>query len=383
MAIRLSAACSLTVLAIVLAGCAGGAAAPPSKPAAGAAPAATTQSSAAASAPATAAPAAPAAAAAPPQQETVKATTARNLGLAPIFVAQERGYFADEGLVFDDPGLDTASSANFFPALATNQLDVAGGGITSAFFNAINQGVIVKVALDMTSAPPGDGSNGLIVRKELLDNGSVRGPGDLRGLRGAFTGTGHSTEMFLDKALRQGGLTVADVQTTPLSYQDMALALANNNLDAGAMVEPFATLAIQNGSAVRMRSWADVIPNDQVAVIYLAPAFADTRTAVAQRYAKGYLRGLRDYLDARNKGTDREGMIALLQKYTGLNDRSLYEVMPWASYSPDGQVSVVAVSAAQDWFVEHGYVTRPIDLSTVIDKRFADYAAAQLGPYTP
>src|SRR3954453_16249231 len=209
-----------------------------------------------ATAPAPAAPAiAPNAGAAGPRAEGGKAASPPSMGQAPIFVAQERGYFAEEGISFEDPGLDTASSANFFPALATNQLDVAGGGITSALFNAINQGVIVRVALGMTTAPPGDKSSGLLVRKELVDSGRVHDLGDLRGLRAAFTSKGHSTEMFLDKALSQGGLTLDDLQTTPLAYQDMAIALSNNNLDVAVIIEPYAALAVQNGSAVRLRSW--------------------------------------------------------------------------------------------------------------------------------
>jgi NitT/TauT family transport system substrate-binding protein len=366
----------LVVSAVLLAACAGSPAPAGSGTApAGGSPAAT--GSGVAPAGSGAAPSAPTA----PRPETVKATNAPNLGLAPIFVAIERGYFAQEGISFEDPGLDTASSANFFPALATNQLDVAGGGITSAFFNAINQGVVVRIALDMTSAPPGDLSNGLIVRKALVDGGRVHEVADLRGLRAAFTAKGHSTELFLDKALSLGGLSVDDVQTTPLSYQDMAIALGNNNLDVGVMVEPFAALAIMNGAAVRLKSWSEVIPNDQIAVIYMAPAFASDRTEVAQRYGKAYVRGLRDYLDAGEKGTNREEMIAILQKHTGLADRALFDIMPWGAYHPDGRVNLAAVAAAQSWFVSHGYVPRAIDLSTVIDDRFSEYAVAQLGPY--
>ena len=40
-----------------------------------------------------------------------------------------------------------------------------------------------------------------------------------------------------------------------------------------------------------------------------------------------------------------------------------------------------AISAAQDWFFERGYVSRKVDLDQIIDPQFADYAVAQLGPY--
>ena len=50
---------------------------------------------------------------------------------------------------------------------------------------------------------------------------------------------------------------------------------------------------------------------------------------------------------------------------------------------PDGRVRADTIAAAQDWFVEHGYVPTKVDLSKVIDNQFADYAVQQLGPYQP
>jgi hypothetical protein len=61
----------------------------------------------------------------------------------------------------------------------------------------------------------------------------------------------------------------------------------------------------------------------------------------------------------------------------------MYDQIPWPAANPDGRVSVEAIAAAQDWFVEHGYVQTKVDMSKVVDNRFADYAVAQLGPYQP
>src|SRR5262249_43505554 len=98
---------------------------------------------------------------------------------------------------------------------------------------------------------------------------------------------------------------------------------------------------------------------------------------------KAYVRGLREYHDARTRGVNREDVIAILQKHTALKDRALYDFVPWSARDPDARVNGGAIAAAQDWFVANGYVARPSDVSTIVDSRFADYAVAQLGPYNP
>jgi hypothetical protein len=57
--------------------------------------------------------------------------------------------------------------------------------------------------------------------------------------------------------------------------------------------------------------------------------------------------------------------------------------MPWPSNDPNGRINAEAIAAAQDWFVTHGYVAQPVDLSRVVDHQFSDYAVSQLGPYRP
>jgi NitT/TauT family transport system substrate-binding protein len=351
------------------------AAAPPGAPAPAGAPAGSTGS---APAPATPAASAPGPA---PRVETVKIATQPIPNFAAVFLGRERGYFRDEGIELEEGPFDT--SAQIIPALAAGQIDVGAGGIAAGFFNAIAQGISARITLDLSTVPAGDQTNGVLVRKALIDSGRVRQAGDLRGLRAGFTSKGHSTEMLLDKALSAGGLSLQDVQTTELPYPEMNVALANDNLDVAASIEPYTALAVHNGWAVRWKSWADILPNDQVAVLMFSAGFADGRNEVAKRFAKAWLRGLRDYEAARTRGTDRESVIAILQQHTIMKDRALFDIVPWGYINPDGRVNAEAIAEAQDWFAAHGYVPRKVDVPSVIDYQFADYAVAQLGPYRP
>src|SRR5579875_3162014 len=247
---------------------------------------------------------------------TVRAATTPSISNGGRYIAMERGYFEEEGIEIEDVPSDT--SAQLLPSLAAGQIDLLSGGTASGLFNAIAQGIPLRIVLDQWTGFPGNEAGGVIARKELIDSGRLREPSDLRGMRLAMTSKGHNTQMVLAKLLGPVGLGLDHVETFEMPYPDMAVALGNNVIDAGVMIEPYASVAINGGYAARYRSWADVIPYDAIAIVMYSQAFAEGQNDAAKRYAKAYVRGLRDYNDALNKGIDREQVISYFQKDTPL-----------------------------------------------------------------
>jgi NitT/TauT family transport system substrate-binding protein len=323
---------------------------------------------------------APASADAPPLV-TLKIAAQPSIPSAARYVAIERGYFREEGIEMEE--VPSTTSAQMLPSLAAGQVDMGLGGAAAGLFNAIAQGIPVRMTLDMWTAYPDDRGGGLIMRKDLVDGGQVRDFGDLAGLRIAVTSKGHATEYALDRGLSKGGLSLADVEMTELSYPDMNVALGNRNIDGAVTIEPYGTQAVVQGFAARFKPWPDLILYDTPATIMFSESFAETRTDLARRFAKAYVRGLRDYDQARAQGKDREAVIAIIQKHVPFLERPMYDQIPWPPSNPDGRVNADAIAAAQDWFAEHGYVQTKVDLTKVVDNQFADYAVAQLGPYQP
>jgi len=311
----------------------------------------------------------------------VRVATTPSISNGGRYIAMERGYFAEEGIEIEDVPSDT--SAQLLPSLAAGHIDVLSGGTASGVFNAINQGIPLRLVLDQWTGFPGSEAGGVIVRKELIDSGRLREPSDFRGMRMAMTSKGHNTQMVISRLLSPVGLGFGDVETFEMPYPEMATALGNGIIDAAVMIEPNASIAINGGYATRYRSWADVIPYDAIALVMYSQAFAEGKNEAAKRYARAYVRGLRVYNDARTKGIDREEVISYFQKHTALKDRAVYDWMPWPANNPDGRVPAETIAAAQDWFFDNGYVPTKVDLSKVIDNQFADYAVAQLGPYQP
>src|SRR5262249_42054081 len=127
------------VAALTLAACSP--APPASAPPAPAAANKPSAADAAAPAPAGAAPApaaaagAPAPAAAARAPAEVKAGSQQLTGNAGIYIAQERGYFTEQGL--DVRYADVGLTSEMIPPLATGQADVVSVGVMSGMFNAI------------------------------------------------------------------------------------------------------------------------------------------------------------------------------------------------------------------------------------------------------
>lgn len=367
-----------TLLALVATrtlACAPAAAPPQAAPAApvAAAPA----SSAAAPANATA-PAAPP----PPVLQKVRYGTVRIIPDAPIYSAIDEGYFAEQGIEVELIPFD--SGANMVAPLATGQLEAGGGGPNAGLYNAFRSGVNLRLVADRGHAdptPPGYPASVHLVRKALVDSGQVRGPADLKGLRVARSAPATAGEVDLSKLLAKGGLTLADVDITNMSQPDMLSAFGNGNLDFAISLEPFATMAVAQGSAAVLGYDYEVNPYHQIAVLIYSPEFSQSE--LATKFMVAYLKGVRQYNDAFVKRLPdvRERTIATLMNYTAIKDRALYDQITLSAMDPDGKMNLASFDEQQDWFIASGAQQGRVTVRDFIDLQHAETAARLLGPY--
>src|ERR1700716_2120898 len=92
-----------------------------------------------------------------------------------------------------------------------------------------------------------------------------------------------------------------------------------------------------------------------------------------------YLKGTRSYLDSVINGTDRDGINAILAKYTAVKDLALLAKIAPTGFDPNALSDMKTLEADQDWFLKLGLQQGRADLSKVIDYQYVDYAVARLG----
>jgi NitT/TauT family transport system substrate-binding protein len=367
---RALAAIALTAI-VLAAACAAPAAPAPTKPAAsqptGAAPAA--------------APAASAAAPASPPAVTLRAGGLGGSVDRGYYVAEEKGYFKEQGITLD---VETyRSAAEMVPLLATGKMDVGHGSTNPGFFNALLQGVIVKVVSDVTVMKPAKadkrGSMQLMLRKDLADE--VRGVSDLRGRVVAINNFSSLNHQQLEWVLKTGGLELPDVQIEQVAFPEQLSALGNGKIDAGITLEPFVTMAEARDIAVPLYDIGVAMPGHTAQNLFYSPDFIKDQPEAGRRFMIAYMKALRYLEDAYEKGINREEAINIFIKHTTLKDRALYDRMAQSNSEVNGNINVAGIERDQDFYMRMGYQQQKADVRSFVDTSFGEYAVGVLGRY--
>ena len=260
------------------------------------------------------------------------------------------------------------------PALATDQVEVAGAGIGAGLFNAIARGIPIKIVAGKVVDEPGHYGAGLLLRKDLVDAGRVHDYADLRGLRMGLPSLNSSLGANFARLLALGHLTAQDVEVTELPPPELAAAMTNGAIDAALIQEPFSSRLVQLGAGVRWKSVGDINPHHQATVLLYAPGFPPRLPDGATRFLVAYLRGVRDYLAAMQGGGDPVPIYEILAEYTAIKDLQLYAMLAPNVYAPDGRPNRASLEADQELWVAQGRIAQRANLAAAVDTQYLDRA---------
>lgn len=311
----------------------------------------------------------------PPEHLAFAATP--SVGSAGVYVGIERGYFREVGL--DVEVVPFTGAASMISSIAASQVDAANSDAGSGLLNAIGRDLPMRFVADGSRCMAGLCHVSFLVRKGLADAGGFKDLADLRGKRlNSFT-PGSTMHQYISRVLDMAGLAEADVSFQNIQFGDVLPAFGNAALDASFQIEPYTTAALEQGFAVRWASLVDLLGPRQSTVIVYAPAFAAQRPEAGRRFLVGYLRGIRDYLDAFQGGKDLDGVIAVLTANTAVHDAALYKRMTVPGFDPNGEILIDDLKENQQWWVERGAIPTPVDLDRIYDHTYLDYALGVVG----
>jgi len=296
---------------------------------------------------------------------------------APFYIAIEKGYFAAEKL---DVTLERFTSAAQATApLSTNQIQVIGGGVGAALYNAAARDWPVRIAMARTRDWPGYSSDTLILRNDL--KASVTSAKDLKGKMVAINAPASVLHFMLGRFMETDGLSIADVQTINMAWPNMGPALETKAIDGGMVVEPFAAQYAQKNIAFPFRRAADFMkkPPLEVSVILYSKGWMDKQPDQAKAFSVAYLKGVRDYFDAMKGGPNRAEVVEICTKYTSLKDKAMYDKIQWSYMDPNAEISFDGLRDQQDWYAKQGFVSQKASIENMVDRRFLDYALGKLG----
>ena len=302
---------------------------------------------------------------------------------APYYIADAKGYFGAAGI--EPKFVNATNTAQLVAPLGTGELDVGSGAPSASLYNAVARGIDIKIVADKGSMPRGYGFMPLLVRKDLIDSGRFRSFADLKGLRVGSPTPGGANVSTLNEALKKGGLTLNDVEAVFMGQLELALALENRALDAALVTEPNATLAVDDGKAVRFAGGDEIYPDQQLSVVVYSGEFIRKRPETAKRFMLAYIRAVRDYNDALRDGhlagRGADEIIGIMTRYAKVKDPKIYRDMVPNGVNPDGRVNLASLQEDHDLFGTLGLLKGNSNVKDLVDLSFADAAVAVLGPY--
>jgi NitT/TauT family transport system substrate-binding protein len=304
------------------------------------------------------------------------------LAEAGLYAAAEQGFFKDEGLAVEFRRGIFGPDA--FAPLATGEIDAVGGAFGPELVNAVQRGLGVKLVLGMNSYVPGWDSGYLTVRKALIDNGTVKDWSDLKGLKVAVSEPQPNlTSYFASKYLAVGHLTLKDVITVNVPFDQMIAALKTGGVDAAHTSEPLTTISAGAGAAVKFRPVSSYAPPGfTAAILQFGPSLLEKNPGVGERLATAYIRGARYYGEALKTPEGRDKVAEILIKYTPVKDRALYDRIAFAYAPPNAEITVPALQDIADYYGANGG-PKAGDVAKLIDDRFRQAALKRLGPAQP
>jgi NitT/TauT family transport system substrate-binding protein len=294
---------------------------------------------------------------------------------APVFIAQDKGYFRDAGLDIDLKFFDAAQPI----AVATTSGDIDFGitAFTAGLYNLAGKGTL-KVIGGMSREKAGYPLIGYFASNKAYAAG-LKAPKDLVGKRVAVTQVGSSFHYSLGLLADKYGFKVSDVRIVPLqSLSNAAAALQGETVDAALLPVSTARKLMDDGGA-KLLGWVGDETPWQLGAVFASPKTL-TNKALVTKLLAALDRADREYHDvilaqvtdgkaAINEQT--KPLLEIIAKYTNL---PVEQVVGNCAYiDADGKLDVNNVDNQIKWLQAQGFVDKGFDADAIIAK---DYVKA-------
>jgi len=289
---------------------------------------------------------------------------------APVFIAQDKGYFRDAGLDVELKFFDAAQPI----AVATTSGDVDFGvtAFTAGLYNLAGKGTL-KVIGGMSREKAGYPLIGYFASNNAYAGG-LKTPKDLAGKRVAVTQIGSSFHYSLGLLADKYGFRLADVKIVPLqSLSNAAAALKGETVDAALLPVSTARKLLDDGGA-KFLGWVGDETPWQLGAVFASPKTLANRMLVT-KFLAVLARADREYHDV-ILASVRDGkaeiddktkpLLDIIAKYTNL---PVEQVVGNCAYiDPDGKLDVGNVDNQIKWLQEQGFVDKGFGADAIIDK---------------
>jgi NitT/TauT family transport system substrate-binding protein len=291
---------------------------------------------------------------------------------APVFIAQDKGYFKDAGLDVDLKFFDAAQPIAV--ATASGDIDFGVTAFTAGLYNLAGKGVL-KVIGGMSREKAGFPLIGYFASNNAYAAG-LKTPRDLAGKRIAVTQVGSSFHYSLGLLADKYGFKLSDLKVLPMqSLSNAAAALKGETVDA-ALLPVSTARKLMDDNGVKLLGWVGDETPWQLGAVFASPKTLANKALVTkllgalQRADREYhdviLAQVKDGNAPINEAT--KPLLEIIAKYTNL---PVEQVVGNCAYiDPDGRLDVRNVANQIMWLQGQGFVDKGFDADAIIAKDF-------------
>ena len=301
--------------------------------------------------------------------EVVRAVVKTHPSAAPIFIADEEGYFADEGIRIEFVEAPTRS-LQAIPLLEQGSVDVLSASVSSGLFGAAAAGAKLRMVADRGHVSNDSCDfNGVMGASKAFAS-DTPSTNEIRGKTFSIN-YAVTAEFVTDRFLESKGLTAKDVRAVSLNEVMELQAFNSGAIHATHATEPYIAHFKREGHRVIGRA-SDFAPRAVYGVIVYGPTLTQRNRALGQRFMNAYLRGVRQHAEG---PTDRNvEIISSRMRF----DPALVRESCFPVIAQDGRIDAEWMMEFQKWSMEKGHTSRIVPMDDAIDGSFARAASARL-----
>jgi NitT/TauT family transport system substrate-binding protein len=286
------------------------------------------------------------------------------LGYGQWHIAAKKGLFKQAGLD-DVEVINFNTDADINAALAAGQLQ-CGNIATHTAMNFIAAGLPLKIVALLDISKTADA---------MISDGSVS---DIKGLKGKQVAyeEGTTSDILLNYALAQNGMTIDDIEKVPMPASDAGAAMIAGKVPVAVTYEPYLTLALQQNKAAKMIYSAGENPGLISDVFVVRDEFLADKPGQIVALLKAWDLALADYR------ADTAGGRAIISEAVGAKPEELATAFDGVVYYSlaenktelPGNFTTKVIPEVHAAARKAGILKQDVDLSKAIDGRFVDAA---------
>ena len=308
----------------------------------------------------------------PARAEHIKLGLVKVSNSGPTYIALEKGYFAAEGLdaeiVFFDGG-----GVAVTVAVVAGDVDIGETATSAPLFNLGGQGAL-KIVGGETREAKTFRNFGLFASTKGYEAG-LKAYTDLPGRSLAIPQIGSSSHYRLSLLADKFHLDIKTVRLLPVqSISNVVSSIKGGQAD-GTINGATQMLPLVSKGEAHLIGWLSDEVRFQSAITFVSTKTANERRDMLDRFFRAFRKGLKDYHDAfagpgevRTDGPTAPEVLAIISKYTG---EAPEQIKAGIAYAPaNGGLDTKNIAQQIDWFRSQGMLKNPVDVETVVDRRY-------------